>query len=45
MNCNIMLIIDCWGHASSPKVLQEQTPSVSPFKHSAKVATHEASVL
>jgi hypothetical protein len=35
----------CWGHASSPKVLQEQTPSANPFKRSAEATTHEASVL
>jgi hypothetical protein len=35
----------CWGHASSPKVLQEETPSANPFKRSAEATTHEASVL
>jgi hypothetical protein len=35
----------CWGHASSPKVLQEQTPSANPFKRSAEATTHEASVV
>jgi hypothetical protein len=35
----------CWGHASLPKVLQEQTPSANPFKRSAEATTHEASVL
>jgi hypothetical protein len=32
-------------YASSPKVLQEQTPSANPFKRSAEATTHEASVL
>jgi hypothetical protein len=35
----------CWGHASSLKVLQEETPSANPFKRSAEATTHEASVL
>jgi hypothetical protein len=35
----------CWGHASSLKVLQEETPSVNPFKRSAEDTTHEASAL
>jgi hypothetical protein len=35
----------CWGHASPPKVLQEETPSANPFKRSAEATTHEASVL
>ena len=35
----------CWGQASSPKVLQEETPSANPFKRSAEATTHEASVL
>jgi hypothetical protein len=36
---------NCWGHASSPKVLQEETPSLNPFERSAEATTHEASVL
>jgi hypothetical protein len=35
----------CWGHASSPKVLQEDTPSANTFKRSAEATTHEALVL
>jgi hypothetical protein len=35
----------CWGHASSPKVLQEDTPLANPFKRSAEATTHEALVL
>jgi hypothetical protein len=35
----------CWGHASSQKVLQEETPSANPFKCSAEATTHEASAL
>jgi hypothetical protein len=35
----------CWGQASSPKVLQEETPSANPFKRSAEAITHEASIL
>jgi hypothetical protein len=35
----------CWGHASSPKVPQEETPSANPFKRSTEATTHEASVL
>jgi hypothetical protein len=39
------MVTDCWGHASSPKVLQEETPLANPFKRSAEATTHEASVL
>jgi hypothetical protein len=35
----------CWGHASLPKVPQEETPSANPFERSTEATIHEASVL
>jgi hypothetical protein len=34
----------CWGHASLPKVPQEETPSANLFERSTKATIHEASV-
>jgi hypothetical protein len=35
----------CWDHASSPKVLQEETPSANLFIRGTEATAHEASVL
>jgi hypothetical protein len=42
---SIRILLACWGHAPSPKVLQEETTSANLFKRSAEATTHEASVL
>jgi hypothetical protein len=39
------IIASCWDHASSPKVLQEETLLANPLKCNAEAATHEASAL
>jgi DNA repair exonuclease SbcCD ATPase subunit len=35
----------CWDHASSPKVLQEETPSANLFIRGTEATAHEASIL
>jgi hypothetical protein len=35
----------CWDHASSPKVLQEETPSANLFIRDTETTAHEASIL
>jgi hypothetical protein len=35
----------CWDHASSPKVLQEETPSANLFIRDTEAIVHEASIL
>jgi hypothetical protein len=35
----------CWDHASSPKVLQEETPSANLFIRGTEAIAHEASIL
>jgi hypothetical protein len=42
-SCTNNLIEYCWGYASSPKILKEETPSADPFKSSAEAITHKAS--
>jgi hypothetical protein len=33
----------CWGYASSPKILQEETPLADPLKSSVEAIIHKAS--
>jgi hypothetical protein len=33
---------NCWGYASLPKILKEETPSADPLKSSAEAITHKA---
>jgi hypothetical protein len=35
----------CWDHASSPKVLQKETPSANPLVRNTEAIAHEASTL
>jgi hypothetical protein len=39
------MVENCWDHASSPKVLQEETPSANLFIRDTEATVHEASIL
>jgi hypothetical protein len=39
------LVAHCWDHASSPKVLREETPSANLFIRGTEATAHEASIL
>jgi hypothetical protein len=45
MDSSHIYIYICWDHASSPKVLQEETSSASLFIRGTEATAHEASVL
>jgi hypothetical protein len=42
---HVLLLLSCWDHASSPKVLQKETPSTNPLVRNTEAIAHEASTL